>query len=206
MSLLHQEELDGASRGEELTRGTSHVVIAAIVAGLVISIAIAIYAIAGEKPPFATGQITAIWAHPQHTETSGLDASGAPMPKEIVDQVMVFTTVSLQNKTDHPLFLGNVTTNVTLADGTIAHCYAANKGDYERIFVAYPDIPVPHLAPISPLDTTIGPGQTLVGTIVSAFKMTQQDWDGRKGLDYTFAFRYQPVLTGTPHDVQITER
>jgi hypothetical protein len=72
--------------------------------------------------------------------------------------------------------------------------------------VAYPDIPVPHLAPISPLDTTIGPGQTLVGTIVSAFKMTQQEWDGRKGLDYTFAFRYQPVLTVTPHDVQITER
>jgi len=161
--------------------------------------------IAGQKPPFATGQVTAIWAHPQHTETSGLDASGAPMPKESVDQVMVFTTVSLQNKTDHPLFLGNVTTNVTLADGTIAHCYAANKGDYERIFVAYPDIPVPHLAPISPLDTTIGPGQTVTGTIVSAFKMTQQDWDARKGLDYTFAFKYQPVLTVTPQ-VPITER
>jgi len=36
--------------------------------------------------------------------------------------------------------------------------------------------------------------------------MTQQEWDARKGLDYTFAFRYQPVLTVTPHDVTITER
>jgi len=204
MSLLHQEERDDAARGEELTRGTSHVVIAAIVACLVVSIAIAIYVIANQKPPFATGQITAIWAHPQHTETSGLDANGMPMPKLVADQVMVFTTVSLTNKTDHPLFLGNVTTNVTLDDG-IHSAYAANKGDYERIFVAYPNIPVPHLTPISPLNTTIDPGQTLEGTIVSAFMMTQQQWDARKSLDFTFAFKYQPVLTVTPH-VSITEQ
>ena len=204
MSLLHQEERDDAARGEELTRGTSHVVIAAIVAGLVVSIAIAIYVIAGQKPPFATGQISAIWAHPQHTETSGLDANGMPTPKQIADQVMVFTTVSLTNKTDHPLFLGNVTTNVTLDDG-IHSAYAANKGDYDRIFVAYPNIPVPHLTPISPLDTTIDPGQTVEGTFVSAFMMTQQQWDARKSLDYTFAFRYQPALAVTPH-VPITER
>jgi len=204
MSLLHQEERDDAARGEELTRGTSHVVIAAIVAGLVMCIAIAIYVIAGQKPPFASGQVTAIWAHPQHTETSGLDANGMPTPKQIADQVMVFTTVSLTNKTDHPLFLGNVTTNVTLDDG-IHSAYAANKGDYDRIFVAYPNIPVPHLTPISPLDTTINPGQTVEGTFVSAFMMTQQQWDARKSLDYTFAFRYQPALAVTPH-VPITER
>jgi hypothetical protein len=204
MSLLHQEELDDAARGEELTRGTSHVVVAAIVAGLVMSIAIAIYVIAGQKPPFATGQVTAIWAHPQHTETSGLDANGMPMTKQVADQVMVFTTVSLTNKTDHPLFLGNVTTNVTLDDG-IHSAYAANKGDYQRIFVAYPNMPVPHLTPISPLDTTIDPGQTVEGTFVSAFMMTQQQWDARKSLDYTFAFRYQPALAVTPH-VPITER
>jgi hypothetical protein len=204
MSLLHQEERDDAARGEELTKGTSHVVIAAIVAGLVMTIAIAIYAIAGQKPPFATGQVTAIWAHPQHTETSGLDANGMPMPKRVADQIMVFTTVSLTNKTDHQLFLGNITTNVTLDDG-IHSAYAANKGDYERIFVAYPDIPVPHLAPISPLGTTIEPGQTLEGTFVSAFMMTQQQWDARKKLDYTFAFKYEAPLIVTPN-VSITER
>jgi hypothetical protein len=204
MSLLHQEELDDAARGESLTRGTSHVVVAALIAGLVVSIAIAIYVISGQKPPFASGEVSAIWAHPQHTVTSGFDASGAPMEKQEVDQVMVFTTVSLHNQTDHPLFLGNVTTNVTLDDG-IHSSYAANKGDYDRIFVAYPDIPVPHLTPISPLDTTIEPGQTVEGTLVSAFKMTQQQWDARKKLDYTFNFRYQAPLTVTPH-VSITER
>lgn len=204
MSLLHQEELDDAARGEELTRGTSHVVIAAIVAGLVMCIAIGAYVIANQKPPFATGEITAIWAHPQHTDTSGFDASGAPVDKQSVDQVMVFTTVKLQNRTDHQIFLGNVITNVTLDDG-IHSSYAANKGDYDRIFVAYPNIPVPHLTPISPLDMTIDPGQTVEGTFVSAFKMTQQQWDARKDLSYTFNFRYQPALQVAPH-VPITER
>ncbi len=205
MSLLQQDEQDDAARGEAYTKGTSHVLVAAIIAGVVMCVAIGIYAYLGQKPPFAAGEITAIYAHPQHTQTSGFDANGMPQPKEDVDQVMVFATVSLTNKTSNPLFLGNITANVTLADGSIAHCYAANKGDYGRIFVAYPDIPVPHLAPISPLDTTIPAGQTVVGTFVSAFKMTQQQWDARKGLDFTFDFHYQAPLTLTPH-VNITER
>ncbi|MGD0738944.1 MAG: hypothetical protein ABR957_05070 [Terracidiphilus sp.] len=204
MSLLHQEELDDAALGEELTKGTSHVLIAAIIAGLVMCIGIGIYAFVGRTPPFASGEITAVWAHPQHTDTSGFDANGMPMPKQSVDQMMVFTTVKLQNLTNHPLFLGNITANVTLDDG-IHSSYAGNKGDYDRIFVAYPNIPVPHLTPISPLDTTIQPGQTVEGTFVSAFKMTQQQWDARKKLDYTFAFRYQPFLTLTP-TVSITEQ
>jgi hypothetical protein len=169
-----------------------------------VSIAIAIYVIAEQKPPIATGDIVAVWAHPQHTETSGIDASGAAMAKQSVDQVMVFTQVKLHNQSDHPLFLTNVLTNATLDDG-VHSSYAANKLDYDRIFVAYPDIPVPHMEPISALDTEIDPGQTVVGSFVSAFKLTQQQWDAHKKLDYTFSFRYQPNLTVTPH-VAITER
>ncbi len=207
MSLLQQDSttgLDDAAKGEELTKGTSHVVLAAIAATFVVALAVAIYVIAGQKPPIATAQIVSVWAHPQHTETSGFDAAGAPMPKEEVDQVMVFTRVSIHNQTDHPLFLVNVLTNVTLADG-IHSSYAANKSDYDRIFIAYPDIPVPHLAPLSPLDTTIGPGQTVEGSFVSSFKMTKQDWDARKKLDYTFSFHYQPSLDVAPK-VAVTEQ
>jgi len=207
MSLLQQdspEELDDAARGESYTRGTSHVVIAAIVATVVVGAAIAIYVIAGQKPPVASGQILAVWAHPQHSVSSGFDASGAPMPKEEVDQVMVFTQVRLKNQTDHALFLENVTTNVTLPDG-IHSSYAANKGDYDRVFVAYPSIPVPHMTPISPLDTEIDPGQSIEGMFLSAFKMSKADWDARKKLDYTFTLRYQPSLELTPK-VQVTEQ
>lgn len=206
MSLLQQDstELDDAARGEELTKGSSHVVWAAITATIVVSIAIAIYVIAEQKPPIATGEIVAVWAHPQHTETSGFDANGAPMAKQEVDQVMVFTHVKLHNQSDHPLFLSNVLTNVTINDG-IHSSYAANKADYDRIFIAYPNIPVPHNTPISPLDTTLEPGQTVEGTFVSALRMTKEEWDARKKLDYTFSFRYQPSLELAPH-VAITEQ
>ena len=206
MSLLQQDEteLDDAALGEELTKGSSHVVWATISATVVVSVAIAIYVIAGQKPPIATGEIVAVWAHPQHTETSGFDANGAPMPKQVVDQVMVFTQVRLHNQSGHPLFLSNVLTNVTVDDG-IHSSYAANKSDYDRIFIAYPEIPVPHNTPISPLDTTIDPGQTVEGTFVSAFMMTKPQWDARKKLDYTFSFRYQPSLELTPR-VAVTEQ
>jgi hypothetical protein len=200
MSLLQQDpsaELDDAAKGEELTKGTSHVVWAALAATAVVSIAIAIYVIAEQKPPIAKGEILAVWAHPQHSVTSGFDASGAPMAQQSVDQVFVFTKVSVHNQSNHPITLVNVTTNVTLDDG-IHSSYAANKGDYDRVFVAYPDIQVPHGPGISPLDTAIDPGQTVEGEIVSAFKINKQQWDARKKLDYTFSFRYQPNMVLTP--------
>jgi hypothetical protein len=206
MSLLQQNttEVDDAARGEELTKGTSHVVVAAIIATVVVAAAIAFYVIAGQKPPVATGDVLSVWAHPQHTETSGLDANGAPMPKEIVDQMMIFTRVRLHNQSHYPLMLTSVTTNVTLDDG-IHSSYAASRVDYERIFLAYPDLPVPHDQPISPMNTALEPGQTVEGTFVSAFRLSKQQWDARKKMDYTFSFRYQPNVVVTPH-VTITEQ
>lgn len=203
MSLLHQEEHDDAALGEELTKGTSHVVIASIVATIVVAAAIAAYVIAGQKPPVATGQIVAIWAHPQHTVTSGFDASGAVVPKETFDQVLVFAEVQLHNQGKGPLVLSNIATNATLDDG-IHSSYAATAADYDRIFLAYPDLHVPHGKPLA-LATEIDPGQTIVGDFVSAFRVDKQQWDARKALSFTFAFHFQPNLVLTPK-IPVTEQ
>jgi len=106
--------------------------------------------------------------------------------------------VKLHNQSGHPLTLTNVLTNATLNDG-IHSSYAASRSDYDRIFIAYPGLTVPHGPALSPLDTTLAPGQTVEGTIVSAFKVSKEQWDARKKLDYTFAFRYQPNVVVTPH-------
>lgn len=203
MSLLQQDQHDDAARGEELTKGTGHLVIASVIAAIVVAAAIAVYMITGEKPPAATADILAVWVHPQHTETSGYDASGAKMPKEDFEQVMVFTQVRLHNQSKGPLFLWNVLTNATMPDG-IHSSYAATATDYDRIFLAYPDMPVPHGKALT-LQSEIDPGQTVVGTFVSAFKMDKQTWDAHKDLNYTFDFRYQPSLTATPK-VPVTEQ
>jgi hypothetical protein len=200
MSLLHQdssEEMDVSARGEEYTKGSSHVVASTIFAAVLVSMAIVGYFIAGLKPPMATGEIEQVWAHPQHTETSGMDANGAAMPKEAYDQVMVFALVKVHNQSKQPLFMHQIMTNATLADG-IHSSYAATPGDYDRVFIAYPDMPVPHGKALS-TQATIEPGQTVEGTIVCAFHMTREQWDARKGLNFTFAFSYQPSLVLAPH-------
>jgi hypothetical protein len=192
--LLHEttDRLDDAARGEEFTKGTSHVFIATGIAGILVTVAIALYVYAGQTPPLAVGQILGVTAHAMHVETKGFDANGAPIPTETFDQVYVFTKVKLTNQSKGPLFLTSMMTNATLADG-IHSSYAAPASDYDRIFVAYPDMPVARDTPLK-LDTTIDAGQTVEGTVVSAFKLTKQEWDARKDLNFTFAFRYQPSL------------
>jgi hypothetical protein len=171
--------------------------VASVVATILVSLAIAAYVIGGQKPPVVTGDILGVTAHSMHTETSGLDANGAPIPKETFDQVYVFTHVRLHNQSSGPVFLSSVMTNATLPDG-IHSSYAASAADYDRIFVAYPGLPVPHDKALS-LDATIDPGATVEGTLVSAFKLKKEQWDARKDLNFTFTFRYQPNLVLAPH-------
>jgi hypothetical protein len=200
MSLLQQEtpqETDDAARGEEFTKGSSHVVWATIVATVVVTVAIAVIVFAGQKPPAASGEIEQVWVHPQHTETSGLDANGAPMAVESYDQIYVFSQVKLHNQGTQPLFLSNIMANIKQEDG-IHSSYAASAADYDRVFLAYPSMPVPHGKGLR-LDLTLDPGQTVEGTIVSAFRMSKQQWDAAKDLNFTFAFQYQPSLVLAPH-------
>jgi hypothetical protein len=199
MSLLQHDstELDDAARGEDYTKGSSHLIWTSVIAAVLVSIAIAGYVIAGQKAPAITGEIVQVWAHPHHPESSGFDASGAAMEKQSFDQVLVFTQVRLHNQSKQPLFLHNAMTNVTIDDG-IHSSYAATAGDFDRVFIAYPSLTIPHGKPLSP-ETTIDPGQTVEGTIVSSFRMSKQQWDARKALNYTFGIRYQPNLVLAPH-------
>jgi hypothetical protein len=195
MSLLEQDSTDQTA-GESYTRGTSHVIVASVVATVLVSIAIAVYIFMGEKPPASVGDIIDVWAHPMHTETSGWDANGAAIPKEEIDQVLLFTQVRLRNQGKHPIFLHQIIANATLADG-IHSSYAATPTDFERIFKAYPQLAEWHATPISP-DLTIQPGETKEGTFVCSFRMTKADWEARKGLNYSFNYEYLPALTLAP--------
>jgi hypothetical protein len=198
MSLLQQNspELDDAALGEEFTKGSSNALLASVVAAILVSIAVFIYVRAGEKPPPATGDVVNVVAHLMHRETAGIDANGAAMPTESFDQVLVFTHVKLHNQSKDPLFLHQIMTNVSLEDG-IDTSYAAIPADYERIFTAYPALAPLHGKPVA-TESTIQPGQFLEGDFVSAFRLTKPQWDARKSLNFSFAFRYLPNLVLTP--------
>jgi hypothetical protein len=206
MSLLHQETQDAAddaARGEEFTKGSSHVLIPAIVAAVVVSAAIGLFFFFGHKPPVATAEVLSVWVHPHHTVTSGVDANGEKAPVETYDQVLVFYKVRLHNQSKTPVYLLNALANVTMPDG-IQSNYALSLIDYERIFKAYDGFPVPHDKGQA-IDTYIEPGQTVDGTFVSIFNMTKEQWDANKGLDFTVGLRFHPSLKLTSQ-VPVTER
>ena len=198
MSLLQQNspEKDDAALGEEFTKGTSHVLVASVVATVVVTIAIVLYVKLGEKPMPASGEVTHVIAHMMHRETPGVDANGAPMAQEKFDQVLVFAHAKLHNQSNHPLFMHEILANATMDDG-VHISDAAPPTDYERLFKVYPDLASLHATPLA-TELTLEPGQSAEGDFVSSFRMTKQEWDSRKGLEFTFQFRYQPLLKVTP--------
>lgn len=198
MSLLQQnsQEQDDAARGEEFTKGTSNALLASVIAAAVVVVAIFLYVKLGEKPPVATGEVTRVVAHEMHRETAAFDAAGADMPQEKFDQVLVFAHVKLHNQSKVPLFLHQAMVNVTLDDG-IHTSYVATPTDYERAFKAYPEL-APFHGNALPSEPTIEPGQDVEGDLLASFRMSKQQWDARKGLDFTFGFRYHPLLKVAP--------
>jgi len=198
MSLLQQncQEQDDAARGEELTKGSSNALLPSVIAALVVIVAIFLYFKLGEKHPVAAGEVTNIQAHQMHRETSAFDAAGAAMPQEKFDQVLVFAHVKLRNQSKTPLFLHQAMVNVSLDDG-IHTSYAATPTDYERAFKGFPELASFHGNPL-PSEPTIQPGQSLEGDILASFRLDKAQWDARKGLDFTFGFRYQPLVKLAP--------
>ena len=198
MSLLQQNAsaLEEAAPGEELTKGSGHIVWAGLIAAIVVSVAIAVYMIAGQKPPASTGEVSRAVAHFMHSETPSFDANGAPKPKEEFDQVLLFTHVKLHNQSKQPLFLRQIMSNITLPDG-IHSSYAAIPGDYERLFAAYKDLAPLHGKPIA-IEEAIPAGNTFEGDFVSAFRLSKAEWESHKDLDYSVSFRYQPDMKIAP--------
>jgi hypothetical protein len=215
MSLLHQdstEEIDDASRGEEFTKGSSHVVIATIIAAVLVTAVIAVLVFASRKPPVATAEILEVWAHPTHGETSGVDANGEPMAKENFDQVLLFAHVRLHNQSKYPIFIENLLANARLTNGAPISVSAGSVAQLQEAFVAYPELTVPHDSPLH-LNTFVPPGQSMDCTAFWVFRMTRRQWEARKdwppesksddpgskyGLNFTFAIQYQPSLVLAP--------
>ncbi len=199
MSLLpHEtgEEIDDAARGESFTRGTSHVVLAAVLAAILVTIAVAVYVVTGEKPPLATGEILQTWISPRHVETSGMDANGDPVARQSFDQVLIFAHVKLHNQSAYPLHLEDVLANVRRPDGLLS-ISAGNVGQFQEALAAFPDLAALGAAPLPPL-ATIEPGQTVDGIAFWAVRMKKKEWDACRILNFTFEFHYQPSLVLAP--------
>lgn len=201
MSLLQIQndpvhEHDATSEGEDLAKGSTHIVWAAIAAALAITAAVWIFWISIHKPPVAAGEATQIWAHGVHTLSTQIDANGVQYTPENFDQVLVFANLHIRNQSDKPIVLREIMTNATFEDG-LHSSFIAGAVDYQRIFIAYPELKSLEGSPIV-RETVIPPGQTLSGMVVSSFHVTKEQWESRKDLSFTIQLQYHPDLTITP--------
>lgn len=199
MSLLHQnsqEEIDDAAMGEELTKGTSHVVWATLIATVLVTAAILVYVWAGQKPPVVSGEVLQVWAHPVRSENLNFTNTGEELVKESFDQVLVFGRVRLHNQSPHPVLFSSTLCNITLDDG-IHSSYAAGPNEYERIFRTIHGLEAVHGNPL-PAEYNMKPGETLEGSFVTSFRMPREKWMQRRDMNFSFGFRYQPVLKLLP--------
>ena len=208
MSLLHLEtdsgrRQDPSSAGDDYAKGSSYILWTAIAAFILVTVGGAIFLLADRKPPVATGEITQVWTHAVHTINTPLDAAGVPTAAEAYDQVLVFAQVHLRNQSDQPIVLKEVLSNVTLDDG-IHSSYAATNTDFDRIFIAYPELARYKTRGLT-RDAIIQPGETLDGMIVSSFHVGKDQWTARQNMNFTIEFKLHPDLTLTPSG-PITEK
>lgn len=201
MSLLQIQndpvhEHDASSEGEDLAKGSSYLLWTTLAAFVVVTIGIVLFLVAIHKPPIAAGEVTQVWAHGVHTLNTPIDANGVQSAGETFDQVLVFAQIRVRNQSDQPIVLKDMLTNATFADG-IHSSYAATAVDYDRIFIAYPDLKGLHSKTLI-RDTIVLPGQVLDGMIISSFHVSQAQWAARKDLSFTIQFKYHPDLVLLP--------
>jgi len=206
MSLLQEDALqadDASAHGEDLAKGSGHFFIAVTFSLVILCMGIWIFYMAAHKPPVAAGEITHVYVYPVHTISAPHDAAGVALAKQQFDQVLVFALVRVRNQSDDPIVLHDMSSNINFADG-LHSSLGVTATDYERIFVAYPQLKGVHGKTLV-RDTVIKPGEVLDGQVVTAYHVNQAEWEARRDMNITLDIQMHPNLVLLPAAGVVTE-
>jgi hypothetical protein len=138
------------------------------------------------QTPAATGEIARISIFPVQAKITG-GAAGSPGMQgqdEIINQMMVLAHVRLHNPNQAPIRIEDDWAVVTLPDGETRRSLAANASDFEKVFVAYPQLAPLRMEPLR-RDTVVQPGQTVDGLVIFSYPLSREQWDSRKSMQLT---------------------
>jgi hypothetical protein len=162
-----------------------------LAAAVIVLLAIGAYIYFNEKPPVVAGEILHLTAYPIHRESKANEfatQSIAPVETKF-DEIIVIADVRLHNQSEGPVFLADMAAMLKLPSEE-DRSLAAGATDFNRVFIAYPD-----LAPMKqqPLlrDITIPAGATAEGQLVFNYPITKEQWDQRQSLELTLSFTHQ---------------
>ena len=164
-----------------------------LIAAIIVMLAIGAYVYFGQKPLAAAGEVTHLTAYPIHKATNTIPyGSKAARVEQTFDEIIVIAQVRLHNQTQGPLFVSEMTCLVGLP-GEEHRSIAANINDYNRVFVAYPELLPMKQQPLL-RDTTIAAGDTVEGQLIFNYPITKDQWDLRRSVDITISFLHQNDL------------
>jgi hypothetical protein len=201
MSLLQKQndphhEHDPSSEGKDFAAGSGYLLWTSITAVILVSVGIAVFFWVNHKPPVAAGEVAQVSAHMVHSLGETPDANSVQSLNLPADQVLVFAAVRVRNQSDQPFVIKELLTNATFADG-LHSSYAASALDFDRIFVAYPELASLHGKPLL-RDTVVPAGEAVDGWMVSSFRATKDLWTARKDLNFSIELKGHPDLVLTP--------
>jgi len=136
------------------------------IALVVVAIVVGVMAFLFRSKPVAQGGIDAVYFSEPAGMTNG----------------MVLLQLTLRNVTDKTLYIKTITANLKtdqeLSDNP------ASPGDYERYFMAYPDLKEHSTQPLV-VETKIAPGAEQKGSVLVSFPVTREQFEARKDLNVT---------------------
>ncbi len=163
------EEFDSAKR-------TLPPVAPVAIALVVVAIVVGIIAFLFRAKPIAQG---------------GIDAVFFSQPANM-SNAMVLLQVTVRNVGDKTLYIKTITANLK-TDRDLSDD-AASPTDYDRYFMAYPDLKEHSTQPLV-VEAKIAPGAEQKGTVVVSFPVTKEQFDARKDL----------IVTIQPYDQKAIE-
>jgi hypothetical protein len=162
------------------------VVIALVISSLVVFIWVRF----GRKTPVATGDIARIAIYPVQAKITG-GAAGTPGQQgqdEIINQLLVFAHVRLHNPNTAPITIEDDWAIVTLPDGDTRRSLGASFTDFQKVFLAYPQLAPMRMDPLR-RDIEIAPGQSVDGLLVFSYPLSRDQWNTRKSMQVTISFK-----------------
>lgn len=176
-------------------RGTALTATISIVAGLLI-IAAVVFALYYylTPPPASAAQVLSLDVFPvQNTSGGGIIAGGVSGQPETFNEVIVLANVAIKNTAKVPISLFDLDSYLYAPDGTIYEDGAANRKNFDRLFMAYPQFKPKQGTPIH-RDTVLQPGQQITGQLLFHYPVTPKDWQNRKKLHIVFNWTHQSNL------------
>lgn len=160
---------------------------------LIVAAATAAYVYFGRVPTPYAGQVLSVNIYPIHqnldrpSSTLGIGGQG-----DVFDEVFVLADVRIKNVSKIPLFVHDMW---AVADfpGETDRSAAASTSDFDKVFIAYPDLAKYKKAPLL-RDTTIQPGQQVEGMMIFNYQMDKAKWDANTGIDLRISFTHQNPL------------